>query len=106
MRAYLEKIVPKYFGQINCKNTRAYDYEASVLYCGKYIFSYGTCIGVLGKKGDKHVLYLNKHKYSKTTSELQKALRDWAEVYVSDVYELSPDDPMFNVEVGVISEND
>lgn len=73
MRQYLENILPDYFEQnSDC------GHERSVLYCGKYIFSYKTCIGVLMKHNSGTAFFLNKTKYSATTSALQNALREYA----------------------------
>lgn len=92
MRQYLENILPDYFEQNDdC------GHERSVLYCGKYIFSYKTCIGVLGKHGGRTALFLNNTKYSTTTSALQNALRKMASRYVDVLHEQPGDDPIFNI---------
>lgn len=105
MRSYLERIVPKYFKQTIPGNGWGHGYESSVLYCGKYIFSYDECIGMLDKKGDGYVLYLNNFKYSKTTKELQNALRKFADEYVDAVYDCSKDDPIFRVNLATVPES-
>lgn len=96
MRQYLENILPDYFEQ-----SRKCGHERSVLFCGKYIFSYDTCIGVLEKHNSGTVLYLNKTKYSSTTSTLQNAMREYAKRYVDKLYELSGDAAAFNVDIAV-----
>ena len=94
MRQYLENILPDYFEQNDdC------GHERSVLYCGKYIFSYKQCIGVLEKHGGRTALYLNNTKYSTTTSTLQNALRKMAGRYVDVLHELPEDDPIFNIKL-------
>ena len=92
MRQYLENILPDYFEQNDdC------GHERSVLYCGKYIFSYKQCIGMLEKHGGRTALYLNKTKYSHTTSALQNALREYAKRYVDIIYELPEFHSVFNI---------
>lgn len=96
MRQYLENILPDYFEQ-----NRRCGHERSVLFCGKYIFSYDTCIGVLEKHDNGTVLYLNKTKYSSTTSTLQNAMREYAKRYVDKMYELPEGDAVFDAEITV-----
>ena len=94
MRQYLENILPDYFEQNDdC------GHERSVLYCGKYIFSYKTCIGVLEKGALGTAFFLNKTKYSATTSALQNALREYAKKYVDIMRELPEDDPIFKIKL-------
>lgn len=94
MRQYLENILPDYFEQNDdC------GHERSVLYCGKYIFSYKTCIGVLMKHNSGTAFFLNKTKYSATTSALQNALREYAKKYVDIMHELNEDDPIFKIKL-------
>lgn len=94
MRQYLENILPDYFEQnSDC------GHERSVLYCGKYIFSYKTCIGVLMKHNSGTAFFLNKTKYSATTSTLQNALREYAKKYVDVLHELPEDDPIFKIKL-------
>ena len=101
MRKYIENIVPDFFK--NWTNPNAVDHERSVLYAGNKIFSYKTCIGAMDWASGKPVLFLNKKKYSATTSTLQNALRNYADYYSVQVVEVEPDDSALSGRIGIVN---
>lgn len=98
MRQYLIDILPGFF-RCASNGDEFVASARSVTCAGNKVFSYKTCIAAL----ENGKMFINKEKYSTTTSHLQNSLRHLAMDFGFEIVDVEANDQRLRFNLGVIA---